>query len=709
MSYSVETDISESLSSVAVSKSLLLQLLEKNIGDESLYHAVTAAYRLSTSKDGTLEKLEDALWNALDIGLDQFAGKGKDFLVIVVDGIDQLKNEDHVKRVSDRLGQFTAKHGRLQAITFSRSDPYIPSKGNFQPFRIKTDYTYDDLRHVAEHAFHGYTQYESQSERAQEAIVEKLVHAAQGNFLWLLINIHLLKKESTRETFEKALNAAKDSPQSIHQLIGNLTKSIDLSKSDTHQVLSWILVAQRPLTTLEIQCLLEVDLQKKHIHERKSDIEVDLRFSLGPLIFFNNNFVRFRHPAIRDYLLWLQRQGTTKLLKPQSALTDLTMRLLAYCKFHLTKHQEPSLELINWTYVEELFSQHVLLEYSVYNWARHFLGSSLHTEKDLQLSADFKNIFPSSALIVMIEWACWSSQSFSFEFSEVSLRVRESIFTENHECVLQSLIMSGSIFRKNSRAIEAGNFFYRASRVGQAVLRKQHTLSIACATIFLSLVEKITVTARTEIVTQKEETLIYVINVYKSQHGQTHDLVIRYSKILAQLYVQIREEHKAENIWREVREIIIKRYGKGSEVSARNYLQGHSLLWTDLMPNSQEETTVSEQLTITLKKCGKSKDVEEYESGIFDIAMELEIWDVRRIELTLQLAMSYEARKEFFMAEELLITLWRRLTEQCHHAEHHHGVEIHIRMIDVRDLLCSFPKLLDICSNCCFILHGRCL
>ena len=35
------------------------------------------------------------------------------------------------------------------------------------------------------------------------------------------------------------------------------------------------------------------------------------------------------------------------------------------------------------------------------------------------------------------------------------------------------------------------------------------------------------------------------------------------------------------------------------------------------------------------------------------------------------------------MAEELLVTLWRRLTERCHHSHHHHGVEIHIYMIDV--------------------------
>ncbi len=51
--------------------------------------------------------------------------------------------------------------------------------------------------------------------------------------------------------------------------------------------------------------------------------------------------------------------------------------------------------------------------------------------------------------------------------------------------------------------------------------------------------------------------------------------------------------------------------------------------------------------------------------------------------MTIELAVSYEARGEFFLAEELYITLWRRLTEQCHHSHDHQGVEIHIRIIDV--------------------------
>lgn len=84
-----------------------------------------------------------------------------------------------------------------------------------------------------------------------------------------------------------------------------------------------------------------------------------------------------------------------------------------------------------------------------------------------------------------------------------------------------------------------------------------------------------------------------------------------------------------------------------------------------------------------MKKDDKKKDITEYANGIFDVVSELEIWDIRRIRMTIELAKSYEEHGEFLRAEELLVMLWRRLTEQCHHSHHHHGVDIHIRTIDI--------------------------
>ena len=543
------------------------QLLEKNIGDRSLFNAVAKAYKLSVSKDGSVPKLEASLWKALDLGLDQFAGRGKDHLIVMVDGLDELKSHENMKTIMEHFGQLSSKHARLQVVTFSRSSPSKPSKGSFQPFQIKPDHIHEDLRHVAEHALRGYAHYDGQSEHKQEAIIETLIHAAQGDFLWLLLNVYLLRKEPSFETFEKAVKAAKDVRQSLHQTIESLTKATDFSKPDTCHLLSWMLVAKRPLTVMEITCLLQIDLHKKQSIDRKGDVRNDIHTGLGPLVRFQDEFVRFRHPTIREYLLKIQLQGTSKLPKPQPAQTDFVMRLLAYCKFNLKRHQEPSLELISHAYAKDLFNQYALLEYSVHHWARHYYVSSMQSDgKDIQLSGDFKAIFPNSTLMVMLEWACWSSRTFSFERYEFALRIRELIFTEKHECVLQSLIVCGDISRKATKVLEAGTFFYRASQVGQAVLRKNHSLVITCTTTFLTIVESVKVTSRTELGIRKEEMLKYIIDVYKHQHGQTHDLVIRYYKMLAQLYVEIHEEYKAEAVWREVREIIILRFGKGSEV-----------------------------------------------------------------------------------------------------------------------------------------------
>ena len=552
--------------SLAVAKSLSLQLLEKNIGDEALFHALVKAYNLSQSHETTIAKLEKALWMALDCGLDQFAGKGKDHLVIVIDGLNELKNHDSVKSVMENLGDFTSKHPRLQAITLSRSCPHKPSKGKFLEFEIKPDHTHDDFQHIAEHAFHGYVPYKDLGEHARESIVEQLVESARGDFLWLLLTIHLLRKESSQEAFAKRLKTTKETRHSLHQTIGKITERIDLSRSDAYLILSWMLVAKRPLTFSEIQCLLQIDLEKKRTVERKMDMKSDLHAALGPLVIFQTEFVRLRHPAIREYLEGLQLNGTTKLLKPQDAQTDLTKRLLAYCQFNLNRHREPSLEPIAKKDVNELFGKHVLLEYAIRNWTGHFCVSEMHAGESLRLPDDLKAVFPSSTVVAMLEWACWSPQVLGKETYELALRVREAVFTEKHECVLQSLIVCGTSYRTLSKIPEAGAYFYRAWRIGQTVLHKHHILIVNCATSFLTIVETIKTTTRIELTTRKEETLKYVIDVYKHQHGQTHELVIKYYKMLAQLYVEIHEEHKAEVIWRELREIVVSRFGKGSEV-----------------------------------------------------------------------------------------------------------------------------------------------
>ena len=557
-----EADVPSETSSIAIAKGLLLQLLEKDVGDRLLFQNLVDAYEKSNSKDAG--NLEDSLWLSFDTALDRFAKQQP--LFVIIDGLDQMGGGEHSsKRVSNQLGALSAKHANIQTIILSRDATPMPAKGSIQTLTITRDHTHEDLRHVAEHALREYQPYSEQGEHACEAIVDQLARAANGNFLALLLTIKFLRHEKSHEGFMKAVKAARDAPKSLEELVKKLVDTLDFAKSDTTHLLSWMVVAERPFTITEIKDLLRIDYHKKGFAGQKTD--EDIKASLGAVVTIDNGFVRFRHPTIRAHILNLQKEGK-KVLSFQAAQADLTTRLLAYCRFSLTSSRDPGLDVMAKTEVNQLFGSHRLLEYAVRYWALHFRSSPKHTGADhFPISNELKAVFPESTQLVLLEWSCWDSTVESIQTHELARRIRTDVFTEKHVSVLQSLIICGTLYRKWIKTTEASMCFYRASRIGQGLLRENHAVTIGCTTTFLTITETIKTTTRTELATCKEGMLKYIISAYKHQHGATHDLVIRYYEMLAQLYVDIREEHHAETTWRELREIIVTRYGKGSEVS----------------------------------------------------------------------------------------------------------------------------------------------
>ena len=561
----VEADVHGEKTSCAIAKRLVLQLLEKDIGDQHLLREIEKAYNIATSAN--VSRLEDAIWECLDVGLNQFKTTGN--VMIVVDGLDNIKGgEQAAKEVTHHLGSLALKHNSVQLIILSRI-VVVPTKGRTQEFKINSNYTHDDLRCVVDHALEEIKYFRDQNEHAREGLVEKLLHAANGNFLWSVLTAASLKQETSRDNFMKAVEAAKQSPRSLDETIAKLVDRLDLARSDTSLLLSWMLVAERPLAVAEVKCLLQTDLQKKLSVERKSDVKYDISVALGPLAVIQNDFLRFRHSAIQSHLTRIQAEGR-KLPSYHAAQSDLTMRLLLYCKFNLTNTTELAFGIEDKMEVQSLWGKHALLEYAVRNWTLHFRRCSMYQAAgSLPISTEFKALFPASPQLAILEWACWgleTSGSDAIQTHELALRVRELVLTEKHESVVQTLIICGSIHRKTSKSNESAACFYRASRLGQLILRKNHAVTVTCTTTFLAITETLTTTSRTELVTRKEEMLRFIIDVYRHQYSRTHDLVIRYYKMLAQLYVDIKEEHNAETVWRELREIIIVRFGKGSEV-----------------------------------------------------------------------------------------------------------------------------------------------
>jgi tetratricopeptide (TPR) repeat protein len=640
---------------LAIAKSLALQLLETNVGDKALFEKLSSAYRASTMSSASPE-IEAAMWAALEAGLNT-ADATEDRLMIVIDGLDEV--DEHSQAILQKFETLNKSHRCLQTIVLARV--MATTNTMTQIVDIKMDHTHKDMEHVVKHALHGLTSLKDQNEFNREKVVEQIVHHAQGNFLWAILTVALLKKEQTHATFMKVLH---EMPKTIHDLVKKLVGTFDLQKPETKLLIQWLLVAKRPLTLAEINCLYRVDMQKKALVDRKTDIREDVSRACGLLVNIQDGVVAYRHNAIRAYLRKTMAEKTF-ILPWLDAQEDLTMRLLMYCKLSLTKPFQPVFEIPGTFDIGEIFRTHALLEYSARYWMLHFKESSLHPSADsLRVSQELKAIFPSSTELAVLEWKCWDFQTSVSEaliWHNLALRIRQAIFTEKHESVLQTLITCGSFHKRLLNTKEAGTCFYRASRIGREIMQKYNAVTISCTSTFLAVTETITFTARTEIVTQKEEMLKYIIVASKHQHGKTNEIVVRYYRLLAELYIDIKEELHAEEVWKELREIIILRHGKGSE----------------------EEKEISKNLVIVLKKDQKKEDLVEYESSILETITAIEVWDIRRIKMTFELAVSYEARGELFLAEELYIQLWRRLTEHCHQTHNHYGVEIHISVIDV--------------------------
>jgi hypothetical protein len=232
-------------------------------------------------------------------------------------------------------------------------------------------------------------------------------------------------------------------------------------------------------------------------------VKHDIDFALGLLGVIGNGFLRFRHSAVRSYLTKIQAEGK-KIPSHRAAQSDLTMRLLLYCKFNLTNDPEPASDIVDRTEVKSFWGRHALLEYAARNWILHFRRCPMHQiDGPLQISADFKALFPASPQLAILEWACWELETLGLDAIQthgLALCVREHVFTDKNESVVQSLIICRSTYRRTSKSTESAACFYRASRAGQIILRKNHAVTVTCTTTFLAVTEKLTTTTHTELV-----------------------------------------------------------------------------------------------------------------------------------------------------------------------------------------------------------------
>lgn len=614
------------------------------------------AYKLTIESSDQV-KLEAALWTALNVALKTFA-KTKTKLIILVDGLDEVSGgEAAASSLFKRLHALAVDYGNVRAVITSKT-VFSSPHGGIRRLQLTPDQVHDDLRRSLMPTLLGCKHFLELSQAHRDELVDRVAHAANGNFLWAKLVIKSARNADSKHSFQKAVQEA---PKSLPELIQKFCEPLGLSKGSSHRsILTWVLVAVRPFTLPELNDLIRTDAYKN-----ASEIGVDIsELITDRLDFFlgvQDGIVRFRHGAIRRHFLDLSQQG--KLMPSlKEAHKDVTARLMQYCKASLTHHYEPSFDLIETILVESLVKKHDLLKYAVSYWVQHYRKSSFNTEDaGTDISAEFKSLFAGSTIMVMLEWILWDTRYpllEALELQELTFNIRRKILGAKSKAVLQCLVIltkACSSLRNSQKTIK---YSYEAFTLAKEVLVQFDVLTIRCTTVFLEYTENYISTTRTEIITHKEVVLKFMISMCKHRHGANSTQVIHWMEYLAKMYMEIREEDSARIIYEEINEIIIRIYGHSSD----------------------EARSITEKI-LFLKKKNNSKPVEGYAESLFHSHEKLvEITTVKQITFILQTAREYESRGEILRAEEMYVNVWIKVIELC---RIHSSEEWQIAKLDV--------------------------
>lgn len=684
LTYSFPYDAPDKCTVLAFLKSILFQLLEKNVGDVELYGKLADSFD-AYDNHHSLTKLEGSLWVALESGLKTLNDRHVN-LAIVVDGFHELRDEkitplDFHKTLRQLINNF--QHIRM--ITLSKPISHL-SDGCYH-FTITHQHLQNDIKAYLRQSLSRISGFAGLAPGDKDKVVTELAIKAKISFLWAYIVVRVLIKENATSSPESFAKSAHNIGGGLEELIKKLVSKLSFKDETTQTLLAFMLVADRPLAVGEMAELLRLNVKgRKWFGSGKVDVPKHVADHLNDVVVIEQGTLHFKSKSIRTYLLDTQMGKSLPSLK--DAHQHLTSALLLYSKLvlHDSDGPEPSIDLLGDGTVDELFHSHPLLYYAVKHWRAHFRSSSYCGSKgEIILTKDFHEYFPGSCNFALLERAVCAyglPASRLLEHHEFSLKVREACFGEKHISVLQTLIILGNIHvHVAGNTLDGAKYFYRVVNLGQVVLSKFSTVVVACTNFFLEYTATITITTRTEIVTYREKMILLMIEICKHKHGNSSDIVIKWYEILADLYVKIKEEHEATLIYKVLYEIYVTRFGK----------------------HSHQACGVREHLgELEINITGRHDiDIEEYAGFFLETSDELEFHSEKRICVLLQLAILYETQKQWHLAEKIYITLWRRISEICRVKA---TVELHILKLNITIAYIEFLRKLKRKEEACNIL-----
>ncbi|KAK2736384.1 hypothetical protein FQN55_001680 [Onygenales sp. PD_40] len=630
----------ESTPRVAV-KMILRQLLDKRIGNVQLFRILAEAFEQSKLETNDVN-YDNILWSALERAL-YAALHGAKELVIVVDGVDEASGGE--VPLLQKLNDITSKGSNVKLITFATQA--LQETINQKHIRISEDLIFDDIAAVVRGVLGKSEAFSSLFDIEQETVVDRITSASGLSFLWAELIAQYVCHESSAESLSRAVDMILDAKPTITDIVLRYLQLAGVT-TETNLMLLWLATVDRPLQVKELATLMSIQVDRQTVTDDHID-PLQILEPLRSLILVQDGHISLRHLLIRTAVLDLLARGNLiPTIKDQHA--DLVIRLLIYIKTTVTEQRETSLTPLEHHDTDRLLNKYPLLDFAIRYWILHFKQTSVFLQNGVAPAAkEITNVFPTSTTISLLESAVWERIPTPelLSYQTIVTGVAQEILPPNSVMTLQYIIFLAQFYRRVDRITDAIPLFHQAATVSRTLLTTRHIVTMQMATTFIELtVGKIT-DSKTDIMTNREEILLLLVDCYKVHYGETSENVLTIYSQLVEHYRFLKDEQNAQAI------IVLIR----------------------TLTNTQHETDshgVSGDLRIQLVRTERGS----IETG-FKLSLEITeedeiISESYDIEALIQLALKYVDEGQIDLAEAIYLEIWDRASKEfrLHYSAH---------------------------------------
>ncbi|PWO20497.1 VPS9 domain protein [Pyrenophora tritici-repentis] len=290
-------------STIGTYRSLLLQLLERLPVLQSVFDSLSlSSSSFSADHQWNVESLktllEQAIW-----------ALGNSSVVCLIDALDECE-EDQVRdmvQFFEHIGDLVVSNGiRFQVCFSSRHYPHITIRNGLELVLEGQEGHSQDITNYVE------TELKIGKSKTAQRVRAELQEKASGIFMWVVLVVGILNKESDRGQVLTLQRKLREIPGDLHELFRDILTRDTHNKEGLVLCIQWILFAKQPLSPEQLYhaILSGVDLEvvaEWDPEEITKDVVkrfiLDSSKGLAEVTASKEQRVQFIHESVRDFLL----------------------------------------------------------------------------------------------------------------------------------------------------------------------------------------------------------------------------------------------------------------------------------------------------------------------------------------------------------------------------------------------------------------------